>query len=95
MVNNEKCESGYHYHPSHPKALKNGCMKNEDMDNNEKKCKSGYHYHPSHPKALKNGCMKNEDMKEDFGGSFSIYNAVRCSGRRRLNNTGSLMFIGV
>jgi hypothetical protein len=71
------------------------------MDKNEdKKCDDGHHYHPSHPKADKNGCMKNEDMKneqikEDFGGSFSIYNAVRCSGQRRLSNTGSLMFIGV
>jgi len=65
------------------------------MDNNEKKCKSGYHHHQSHPKSDKDGCMKNEDMKEDFGGSFSIYNAVRCSSQRRLNNTGSLMFIGV
>lgn len=68
------------------------------MDNNaneEKKCESGYHYHPSHPKSDKNGCMKNEDMKENFGGTFSIYNAVRCHGQRRLNNTTSMMFIGV
>lgn len=26
-----KCGDGYHYHPNHPKADKNGCMKNEDM----------------------------------------------------------------
>lgn len=26
-----KCQKGYHYHPTHPKADANGCMKNEDM----------------------------------------------------------------
>ncbi len=64
------------------------------MDNEKQKCGQGYHYHPGHPKSDKNGCMKNEDMimkkdmKESFG-SLSIYNAVRCSSQRRLNNTTS------
>ncbi len=63
----------------------------------KQKCENGYHYHPGHPKSDKNGCMKNEDMKdsdtkESFG-SLSIYNAVRCSSQRRLNNTTS--YIGV
>lgn len=71
------------------------------MDNN--KCEKGYHHHPGHPKADANGCMKDEDMKEgsngmggtreDFGGTFSIYNAVRCTGVRRLNDPTS--YIGV
>ena len=25
------CEKGHHYHPGHPKANKDGCMKDEDM----------------------------------------------------------------
>lgn len=25
------CEKGYHYHPGHPKANKDGCMKDQDM----------------------------------------------------------------
>jgi|LakMenEpi03Aug12_release.lakeMendotaPanAssembly.Ray.scaffolds.fasta_scaffold4093838_1 hypothetical protein len=58
----------------------------------KKKCENGYHYHPGHPKSDKNGCMKNEDMKESFG-SLSIYNAVRCSSERRLNNT--TLYIGI
>ena len=24
------CEKGHHYHPGHPKANKDGCMKDED-----------------------------------------------------------------
>jgi hypothetical protein len=58
------------------------------MDRNNTKCDKGYHYHPNHPKSDKNGCMKNDDMKESFG-SVSIYNAVRCFGERRLNNTNN------
>ena len=26
-----KCEKGYHYHPKHLKADANGCMKDDDM----------------------------------------------------------------
>ena len=63
-----------------------------DNEKHKKKCSEGYHYHPNHPKSDKNGCMKNEDMKESFG-SMAIYNAVRCSGDRRLNNTTT--YIGV
>jgi hypothetical protein len=29
--NNNKCPIGYHFHPEHPKAEKNGCMKDTDM----------------------------------------------------------------
>jgi hypothetical protein len=31
-----KCSSSEHYHPSHPKAKKNGCMKNSDMGGSKK-----------------------------------------------------------
>jgi hypothetical protein len=68
----EKCEKGYHYHPEHPKAGANGCMKDEDM---------------------KEGSNAMEGKRENFGGTFSIYNAVRCSGVRRLNDPTS--YIGV
>ena len=67
------------------------------MEEQKKICAKGYHYHPTHPKSDKNGCMKDEDMKsedmkESFG-SMAIYNAVRCSGDRRLNNTTS--YVGI
>ena len=26
-----KCQKGHHYHPTHPKADANGCMKDDDM----------------------------------------------------------------
>jgi hypothetical protein len=29
--NNKRCPPSEHYHPNHPKAKKNGCMKNSDM----------------------------------------------------------------
>jgi hypothetical protein len=30
-----ECEKGYHYHPKHPKANANGCMKDGDMGQRE------------------------------------------------------------
>lgn len=63
-----------------------------DVKLEKPKCADGYHYHPKHPKADKNGCMKDGDMKESYG-SLAIYNAVRCSGERRLNNTTS--YVGI
>jgi hypothetical protein len=64
------------------------------MDKEQNKiCPKGYHYHPEHPKSDKNGCMKDEDMKESFSGTMAIYNTIRCSSDRRLNNTTS--YIGV
>lgn len=30
-MDNNKCQKGHHYHPTHPKADANGCMKNDDM----------------------------------------------------------------
>lgn len=31
----KKCEKGHHYHPKHPKADANGCMKDDDMGKRE------------------------------------------------------------
>lgn len=65
----------------------------------QKSCENGYHYHYGHSKSDKFGCMKDEDMKveqtktkESFG-NFSIYNAIRCSSERRLNNISN--YIGI
>jgi len=30
-MDNNKCQKGHHYHPTHPKADANGCMKDDDM----------------------------------------------------------------
>lgn len=66
----------------------------------EKKCKTGYHYHPKHLKADANGCMKDDDMmgkRENFKGTFSIYNAVRNVGHYNNNNRNNdpKSYIGV
>ena len=82
-MDNKKCEKGYHYHPEHPKADKNGCMKDEDMKDGDMKDED-----------MKKGSKKGMEVKrENFGGTFSIYNAVRCSGVRRDNDPTS--YIGV
>lgn len=33
----KKCAKGFHYHPKHPKADINGCMKDDDMEKEGKR----------------------------------------------------------
>jgi hypothetical protein len=62
-------------------------------------CPKGYNYQPTNPKADGNGCVVVKDgilkekYRENFGGTFSIYNAVRCTGVHREVDPAS--FIGV
>ena len=63
-------------------------------------CAKGYHYHPKHPKADASGCMKDDDMekegkRENYRGTFSLYNVIRnYSGKNKVNDLNN-NYIGV